>query len=90
MPDLRKPKPVTDFQMEMIDGEAVILHPSSTKVLYTNPSGALVWDLCDGARTVDGIIAAIRETFPEAAEQIPGDVLEALEGFIAAGVMLWV
>jgi hypothetical protein len=89
MPDLRKPKPVTDYQMEMIDGEAVILHPSSTKVLYTNPSGALVWDLCNGERTVDEIIASITATFPEAAAQIPTDVQEALEGFIAAGVMNW-
>lgn len=89
MPDLRKPKPVADYQMEMIEGEAVILHPSSTRVLYTNPSGALVWDLCNGERTVDEIIAAITKTFPEAAAQIPGDVAEALDSFVAAGVMHW-
>ncbi len=89
MSDLRKPQPAADYQMQMIDGEAVILHPSSTKVLYTNPSGALVWDLCNGQRTVDEIIAGITATFPDAAQQIPGDVLEVLEGFIAAGVMHW-
>lgn len=48
--------PVQGFQIETLDGEIVLLHPTQNIIIYSNQTGALIWQLCDGQRLVAEIV----------------------------------
>ena len=73
-----KPLRVPDYRLEEVDGDAMLFHPARDEIHQLNSTAALIWQLCDGARTVSQLIALLQESYPEAAAQIPGDVEEAL------------
>lgn len=49
----------------LADGSAVLYHTTSRQLMTLNPTGALVWELCDGALSTDEIAAEVRSVFPE-------------------------
>lgn len=63
-----------DFLIERIDGEITVYHPTLTTAVYLNETGALIWELCDGKRTILDIIGALSEQYPESRAQIETDV----------------
>ena len=63
-----------DFLIERIDGEITVYHPTLTTAVYLNETGALIWELCDGKRTILDIIEALSEQYPESRTQIETDV----------------
>ena len=76
----RKP----DAAYKMIDGEAMIVLPGKGVVHVLNPSGSLIWDLLDGSRNLDSIIARVCEEFevdPETAGSDARQFLQELEKF---------
>ncbi len=81
------PVPVEGFQIQSLDGEMVLLHPSQNFVLHINQTGALIWQLCDGARSLSEMIEILIALYPDAAGQIPVDVFETIQGFIRQGAM---
>jgi hypothetical protein len=74
----------------MIDGELLLYHPTQTKILYCNQTASLVWELCDGRRTVQEIITLLSEAYPEAAETICADVEAILQQFHQHGAIEYV
>ena len=76
-----------DFQIQELDGEVVLLHPVRNTILHLNPTGALVWNLCNGVRTVDEIVLLLGETYPEAKQEIARDVPEIIIQFAAHGAL---
>ena len=62
------------YLLERIDGEATVYHPTLTTAVYLNDTGALIWELCDGSRTVSDIIEALGRQYPESRAQIETDV----------------
>lgn len=62
------------FLLERIDGEISIYHPTLTTAVYLNETGALIWDLCDGSRSVAEIIDILSDQYPESRPQIETDV----------------
>ncbi|HEX8681328.1 MAG TPA: PqqD family protein [Ardenticatenaceae bacterium] len=74
-----KPKQKPDYHLEEMDNELLLFHPQEKKVLYMNETTALVWQLCDGQRTIQEITALLVETFPDAAREIPGDLENILK-----------
>lgn len=85
-PELR-PQRNPEFSLEMLDGEMLLLHPVQGRVLHCNRTATLIWQLCDGQRTVGEIAALLKEAFPESAEQIMDDVSAALERFCNADAL---
>ena len=79
---LKKPRTLNDFQLEEIDGEALLYSPSATRSIYLNPSAALIWHLCTGEHTTGEIIETLQEQFPEQADSIEDDVTSTLEKFL--------
>ena len=77
-----RPKRKADYKLEEVDGELLLYHPGSTKILYCNETASLIWQLCDGTRSGEEIKVTLRETFPEAADSIAGDVEETLKKFL--------
>jgi hypothetical protein len=89
MMDSRRPYPVTGYQLEVLDDELIIFHPAGMKVLHSNQSGTLIWQLCDGQRTVDDIVALLRAAYPEADAEIETSVQETLQIFAEHGAIQW-
>jgi len=87
MLDTDHPRQAPDYQAEILDGELVIFHPASESVLHSNESGALIWQLCDGERSVGDIIRLLSEAYPESAAQVHTDVRETLTAFAESGAV---
>lgn len=64
--------------LENMDGELLLYNPINATTLHLNGSSAVVWEMCDGQRSVDAIVTALQEAFPEQAEQISNDVNEVV------------
>ncbi len=71
-----------DFFLERMDDEIIVYHPTLTTSLYFNETGALIWQLCDGQRTVAEIVALLCQTYPESAAQIETEVTALLQTLI--------
>jgi len=87
---LDRPKRKADYKLEEVDGELLLYHPGSTKILYCNETASLIWQLCDGTRSDEEIKVTLRETFPEAADSIGNDVEETLKKFLEHGALVLV
>lgn len=86
----KKPRRKTDYRLELIDDELLLYHPGQTKILYCSQTASLVWNLCDGQRTGEEIMALLAESYPEAAQVIPADVEATLGQFLEHGAIEWV
>ena len=92
MLDTERPRQVSGYQMadeESLEGELVLFHPSTQKILYSNQTGALIWRLCDGQRTVADIIQLLSQAYPDALSEIATDVRDTLLAFIQQGAIEW-
>lgn len=67
-----------DYFIERIDGEITVYHPTLTTSVYLNETGALIWELCNGKRSVADIISILSEIYPESADQIETDVKDVV------------
>ena len=81
------PKPVPGFQTQTLDGEIVLLHPLNNTILHINQTGALVWQLCNGQRSVTEIVIILSEAYPEAQGQIERDVPKVIYEMAAQGAL---
>lgn len=61
-------------------GEAVLLHLESGEYHELNPTGALVWSLMDGDRSVAEIAGAVRERVDDP----PDDLVQVIRDFLGA------
>ena len=62
------------YLLERLDNEITVYHPTLATSLYLNETGALIWELCDGKRSVADVINTLVELYPEQREQIGDDV----------------
>jgi hypothetical protein len=61
-------------------GQDYVLHDDRTgQVHFLNETAALVWDLCDGAHTVDEIAGAVARRYAVPLNRVRGDVLAILD-----------
>lgn len=82
-----KPYRQADYRLEMIDNELLLFHPAQTKILYCNQTASLIWQLCDGQRTLSDITRLLAEAFPGAAATIARDVQDTLQQFLQHGAI---
>ncbi len=83
------PRSATGVEMEVVDSEVLLYHPQQTRAVYLNPTAALIWGLCDGARTVRDIIRLIGESYPDAGTDLTDDVLATLTQLQESGVLVY-
>jgi len=62
----------------IIEGEAVILSMDTKVLRGLNPVGSRIWDLIDGQRSLEDIVAVIVQEFDVA----PGQAAQDVEAFI--------
>lgn len=77
-----------NYNLDDIDGEILLYHVSSTRTLHLNSSAAIVWQLCDGERSIREIVALIQESFADAGDGVEDDVLSAIEELTTNGVLI--
>jgi hypothetical protein len=81
------PRHEEGFQLETLNGEIVLLHPSRNIIIHGSQTSALIWQLCDGARTVGEIVELLSAAYPDAAEDIRADVPAAIQQLIHHGAL---
>jgi hypothetical protein len=62
------------YLLERIADEVVVYHPTRTTSLYLNETAAVIWELCDGSRSTNDIIALLQDLYPDSGEGIAGQV----------------
>jgi hypothetical protein len=72
-----------DYLLERIEGEITVYHPTLATSLYLNETGALIWELCDGKRSIAEIIDMLSELYPESREQIDEGVIGVINSLVA-------
>lgn len=75
------------YQLEACDGELLLYHPEKTQAVYLNETAALVWQLCDGHRSVAEMRTLILDAYPDQAAQILDDLPAALQQLAACGAI---
>ncbi len=75
-----------DYLLEKFDNEITVYHPSLTTSIYLNETGGLIWELCDGKRTVADIIALLEAEYPESREQIKAGVIDIISRLLAKNI----
>lgn len=70
------------YLLEEFDQEITVYHPTLTTSLYLNETGALIWNLCDGSRSVSEIILLLSSYYPESSAQIELDVIALINRLI--------
>lgn len=81
------PVPNKEFTLEQLDDELLLYHPTKTTTVYMNQTASIVWQLCDGKRTVGEITELLRESFPEAGDELTVDVEKTLDTFSQHGAI---
>jgi len=67
----------------------VLSHPARRRPLSVNAAGAVIWNLCDGQRTLEEIARILMDAYPESAADIEGNVCETLLALTHYGAIEW-
>lgn len=68
-----------------VGGEGVIAHQEAGEIMAVNDTGALVFELADGVRSLEIIAAAVAERYPQQdMDQILSDVLAFADQLVEA------
>jgi hypothetical protein len=85
-----KPRQSAEYRLESIDDELLLFHPGRTTIIYCNSTASLVWQLCNGERTVQEIVNLLQDAYPEASENMTGDIVTTLQRFAHHGAIEYV
>ena len=69
----------SDFVLEDFDDEILLYTPLQSKAMYLNDTANLVWQLCDGQKSVGEIISLLEQAYPTHSDQIRSDVVNVLQ-----------
>ena len=65
---------------------ALVFNPDTDQIKVLNQTGFFIWQLCDGSRDMESIIARVQETFDEVPEdQVSGQVEDYVNEMVGAG-----
>jgi hypothetical protein len=65
----------------VLDGEITLYDEATDHVRLLNPSGSVIWELCDGARTVRDIIGDVAAVYEIPPGEVEADVIRMLSEF---------
>lgn len=81
------PTAVEGLRVEVMDGETVLYEDNLKKMIYLNESATVVFQLCDGQRTVREIIEVLISAYPEVSGSIGHDVLTVIDYLVQEGAV---
>ncbi len=91
----KRPSPVSDIPFpnplaicrKGHDGWTILVNPDMGTATAVNRTGALIWKLANGRRTVADITAGVRRRFPDAPDSLRDDVTAMLATLSQAGLI---
>lgn len=83
----RVPSQLPDCHTEDFQGETLLYWPSLEKMIYLNEIAAVIWNMCDGHRTVRQIIDVLAAAYPETSALVETDVEQAIEALTREGAI---
>ena len=81
------PKALESLKVEIMDGETVIYEDSIKKMIYLNESATVIFQLCDGQRSVREIIELLKDAYPDASTSMMDDVLGVVDYLVQEGAL---
>ncbi len=75
------PRRVGRVVQHEIDGEIVLYDPKRNRVHTLNPTAAVIWQLCDGSRTVDQLAEDMAIMYDMDQVVVKRDLIQVLEDF---------
>lgn len=81
------PEKCAGFLIEELEGETVLFHPVRNIIIHANETATLIWQLCDGTRTISEIAEILCEAYPEARPQIEAEVPLAIQELRKKGAL---
>jgi len=70
-----------------VDGVLVLCHTDSAEFFELNPTGAVVWSVCEG-RTTDEVVNQLREAYPnQEGQRLAVDVRSLIRSLEEAGLV---
>ncbi|MFT5196991.1 MAG: hypothetical protein ACI9EW_003969 [Cellvibrionaceae bacterium] len=85
----KRPVRMPGYNIEEMDGELLIFHPSTTHIFHTNQTGAIIWGLCNGEKTVEEMIQLLSAAYPQSVDAISADCSEILKTFENQKMIRW-
>lgn len=70
-----------------VDGELILLSPKDFTYFGAQGTGAPVWELVDGERSIDTIVAELESRYEAEPGVIRTETLEYLDALVAAGLI---
>jgi hypothetical protein len=86
--DVPRKKPALVHEVAPSD-ETVVYDEVGRQLIALNATGAAVWYLIDGARSVDNIVGVIVESVPAECAMVARDVSSFLSELDARGLLDW-
>lgn len=87
MNDNDTPRRMPEYVLERTDSEYQLRHRGSDTAIYINETAALLWELCDGGKSVGNIKRMLLAAYPDAAESISPDVDKAISTLLGHGAL---
>ncbi len=81
------PKRREDLVDRVVDDERVLLDSEKNLIHKLNMTASVIWDLCDGATSVDEIATRVGADFGTPREEIEADVRALIEQLAQLGVV---
>lgn len=82
------PVPAPGVVSRVIGEEAVLVQPERAKVKVLNEVGAHIWELADGTRTIEQIVALLCSEYQVDPDQAQADTLEFIGELVERGLLL--
>lgn len=86
MNDSDTPRRRPEYVLERIDDDYQLRHRGRGTAIYLNETAALLWELCDGKKSIGDIKRMLQAAYPDAAE-IELDVDEAMSMLLGHHVL---
>lgn len=86
---VRKLRHNEQFYCVDVDNEVLLYQPTSQRAVHLDPIAALIWKLCDGTRSADEVATELTEQYPESAEAVRSDVMDALATLIDGNAVIY-
>jgi hypothetical protein len=83
------PQPSPAIAWQTIDEETVLLDVDGRRLIGLNETGARIWALMDGTRSVDAISRVLADEFETSVETATEDVRAFLEELVQLGAVIF-
>ena len=79
-----------EMELESVGDDLLLYSPRNEIIFALNQTSALIWNLCDGSRTIAEILRLLCDAYPEAAINIPAQAQETILKLVDSQALQWV